>query len=412
MASRLQHPAHAAHRGRPPRTRRARLPGAAAGCIGALLAGLLAAPDLALADDATTPAKIDVKPAMLAAPAQPPKSGKPQIVAVPIPMSDPALGSGLTVVAAPLYEPKGSGGVWTTGVGGLYTSNGSYGVFLGQKAHFKEDLYRVSVAAAYANFNLKFYGLGGPLASSGKSIGINQTGLGVFAQGMRKVAPNTYFGASYTLIDAKTTLDIDPATLPPALAARAITIPKPELDSVTSALGLAGEYDTRDSEYGTRSGIYATGGWRLADPAIGSKFGYNKLEVASNFYFPVSANTVVAARVNVCGASSKTPFYDLCLFGQSNSLRGYATGQYRDNAAGAAQVEVRQHLFWRIGAVAFAGVGGTAPAASRFGQVHVLPSGGVGLRFMASKEYKLNLSVDVAAGRHSKGFYVYIGESF
>jgi hypothetical protein len=41
-----------------------------------------------------------------------------------------------------------------------------------------------------------------------------------------------------------------------------------------------------------------------------------------------------------------------------------------------------------------------------------LPSIGFGLRWLAAEKARVNLSVDVARGRDSTGWYVYVKESF
>jgi len=78
----------------------------------------------------------------------------------------------------------------------------------------------------------------------------------------------------------------------------------------------------------------------------------------------------------------------------------------------AMQAEYRMPLFWRFGAVAFAGVGGIAPGIDQLGDSTVLPSAGVGLRFAASKTYRVNVSLDAAWGKDSSAVYFYIGEAF
>src|SRR5262249_41831228 len=106
------------------------------------------------------------------------------------------------------------------------------------------------------------------------------------------------------------------------------------------------------------------------------------------------------------------PFYDLCLFGSQHDLRGYEGGRYRDHAMAAAQLEIRQHLFWRIGAVVFGGVGAVAPSFGELGQAKGLPAAGPGLRFQPTSKGPVNMSVDYAWGLHSQGIYLYVGEAF
>jgi outer membrane protein assembly factor BamA len=39
---------------------------------------------------------------------------------------------------------------------------------------------------------------------------------------------------------------------------------------------------------------------------------------------------VVAYRAMACSANGSVPFYDLCLYGFSNDLRGYTTGEFQN----------------------------------------------------------------------------------
>ena len=88
----------------------------------------------------------------------------------------------------------------------------------------------------------------------------------------------------------------------------------------------------------------------------------------------------------MCGVSTGGPFYDLCNYGQRGDLRGYEAGRYRDRALWALQAELRQHLFWRFGMVAFGGFGGTAPDIGHLGDAKSLPAAGAGLRFLVEAE--------------------------
>jgi outer membrane translocation and assembly module TamA len=100
------------------------------------------------------------------------------------------------------------------------------------------------------------------------------------------------------------------------------------------------------------------------------------------------------------------------MYGSGNDLRGYEMGRYRDRASWAAQVELRQHLFGKFGAVAFAGVGGTAPDLGNLDDSKFLPATGFGLRYMANKATGINLRLDYAVGKDTDAFYFSIGEAF
>jgi hypothetical protein len=360
----------------------------------------------------STPVASARKPAKQRKPSEPAKSAKrpkPAIVAVPIPISNPAVGSGAVAVAAVLYQPPGAGDVWTTGIAGIYTSTKSYGFGFLQKSSFMQDRFRLTAGVAYGNFNLRFYGIGAA-AQNNKFIDINQTGAGGLVEALMRVAPHTYFGPRFQALTLRTTLR--------PVERFGITIPSFQLKSVNSQLGPAAVYDSRDSQYGPSRGIYATAQWMFSEAALGSKFQYDKATVEASAYFPLARSTVLAARISACATSKGAPFYDICLYGSRNDLRGYSTGQYRDPRMAAAQVELRQHLFWKVGAVAFGGVGGIWPGPNSFGarfnigKGAVLPAGGAGLRFMASSQYKVNLAVDYAVGKNSNALYVRLGEAF
>jgi hypothetical protein len=62
--------------------------------------------------------------------------------------------------------------------------------------------------------------------------------------------------------------------------------------------------------------------------------------------------------------------------------------------------------------VAFAGVGGVAQDMRSLTVGPLLPSAGLGLRYLVAEENGVNLRFDVAWGRHSSGIYVSVGEAF
>lgn len=371
----------------------------------ATLVSLLAWATAAQASD--EPARPDAAADPIAAAPVIPGSGPaPSIVLAPIPQSDPTLGSGVALVGLYLYQPEGSTRPWTTGAGALYTDSRSWALAVFQKASFSDDALRMTAIAGVGEFNVDFYGVGGDAASRGRSVQLNQRSAALLGQALYRMGPDLYFGPRLQVVSLRSRLTT------PAIPGLGIDPADLELHGVSSSLGASGEYDTRDSEYGPRSGLYVTGQWMFAAPALGSDFRYSKAQAALNSYHPIGDQAVLAARGYVCSASDDTPFFDLCLFGAHNDLRGYAGGQYRDRAMFATQVEYRRRLFWKVGGVAFAGVGGVAPDFSGWDHAAILPAAGLGLRFEASREYRLNFSIDAAVGSGSSGIYLYLGEAF
>ena len=327
-------------------------------------------------------------------------------VVMPIPISNPAIGNGLAVAALALYTPSGAVEPWTTGVGAAYADSESWFVGAFQRANFRDDRFRLTAAAGYGVFNLEFYGIGAAAGERDRSIAIEQEGAFALVQASMRIAPNLYLGPAFRYLDITTSLNLDDVDFPD------LEIPEPQLDSRSAALGISAEYDTRDSQYRPRGGLYSTGQVLRSDEAFGSDFGYTRTEFTLNGYHALSDRTVVAGRLSLCDVGEDAPFYDLCAYGQNHDLRGYVSGQYRDQAMAAVQVELRQELPRRFGLVLFAGIGGVAPSLGRIGDERALPAAGIGLRYEASREYGLNVSIDYARGRDSDAVYFYIGEAF
>src|SRR3546814_15557587 len=79
----------------------------------------------------------------------------------------------------------------------------------------------------------------------------------------------------------------------------------------------------------------------------------------------------------------------------------------------ALQVEQRWKFAERWGVVGFAGVGGVGSDIGEVFEADVLASGGLGLRFQASKDYEVHLAVDGAVNRDGDlSLYFRIGEAF
>lgn len=107
------------------------------------------------------------------------------------------------------------------------------------------------------------------------------------------------------------------------------------------------------------------------------------------------------------------PYYDLCMFGgESDAIRGYVGGQYRDDVSLTTQVEYRWRFYKKFGLVAFAGIGEVAPELGEMNTENILPSVGAGIRYRASEEQRVNLSIDYAVGKDSDAWYFRIGEAF
>jgi hypothetical protein len=327
-------------------------------------------------------------------------------IIVPVPLAGPQLGAGIALGAVWFYSPSASSRPWTTGAAGLVTSNGSVGIGGQHSMSLDGDRIRVDVTAAYGEFNTRFFGVGGDAGQTNDPVPITQTPILFQGQATLRIVPNLFVGGRLRLLDMSTVVRND-AILPPGLDLEDI-----EEERRIVAIGPVFNLDLTDGGLNPRSGTTVNGQWLFAIPGLGSDNAYSKANFTVNHYVDVNEQTVVAFRGSLCAASRDAPFFDLCLFGSSSNLRGYANGQYRDRASWAVQTEWRRHLGGRFGMVAFAGIGGVAPAIVSIGNSTLLPAAGGGIRYEVSSEYRVNVRLDAAVGRDSSAIHLSLGEAF
>lgn len=338
--------------------------------------------------------------------AKTPPASKPDLLIVPIPQSNPMLGAGVTVAAVLFYNPNRAAQPWISGIGGMYTSNKSWGAMAFHSMSLAQDRFRLIAAAGYGDVNVDFYGIGSRAGDRNVSIGLEDKSYLGLLQAQYRVAKGLYAGARYEYLNIDTRIKLDNPPFPD------LDLPPPQLKSIVSAIGPAITYDTRDNSLNPGKGAYLTSVTMFNLKALGSDFDYQKGQIALNGYFPATKGGTLAVHGSLCATTTGGPYFDLCMYGARSDLRGYEAGRYRDRASWTMQAELRQHLGGRFGAVFFAGIGGIAPDIGSLDDTKFLPSAGMGLRYRASKSTGVNLSLDFAIGNDSNAIYFGIGEAF
>ncbi len=345
----------------------------------------------------------------------------------PIPISSPAIGTGLEWAVGrvfPLNKDDRISPPSVVGVGGLLTNNGSRAIAAGGKLYFSEDKYRVTAAAGYAKINADIFGVGKPSGDQGLSLPVTGKGSGVLGEFLFRLRKGIYLGprAQYrnlTLSLNQEELDTPHVDdLPGKLKDVLSDIQADLFQQKTVAIGPRFQWDTRDSTFYPRRGVFMDFGIDLFSTALGSEFTYQYYKFGFNKYTSVGKDQVFAVRGMGCAAAGDhVPFYDLCLFGSSNDLRGYPAGRYQDRRMFATQAEYRLTLpargfLGRFGLVAFGGVGGVAGKFSEMRFDDLLPAGGGGIRFRLTKDNPINFRVDYGIGRVGHTLSIGIGEAF
>lgn len=331
---------------------------------------------------------------------------KPDLLVVPIPMSNPTIGTGITLAGVLFYNPNGSRQPWVTGGGAFYTTNKSWGAGAVHSMALDDDRFKVLLFGGYADINMNFYGIGANAGDRNISVDLEDRGTMLLAEGQYEIAKNLYVGARYRFLDVDSRIENENPRFPD------LNLPGDLLDSRTSGIGPSVTYDSRDNQFAPRKGANVTLVGIFNRDALGSDFSYDTWQLSANAYFPVTSSGTLAIHGGVCTVSKGAPFYDLCMYGQGGDLRGYEMGRYRDRAMATAQVEWRQQLSYTFGAVLFGGVGTIARSLGDLDDGKFLPSIGMGFRYKASRATGTNVRFDIAMGRDSQAIYFGIGEVF
>jgi len=180
-----------------------------------------------------------------------------------------------------------------------------------------------------------------------------------------------------------------------------------------AALGFRLNRDTRPSRFYPGTGTLLDFTADFFSERLGSKYSFQSYTLAFTKYWTLAPRHVLAYNSFGCATGGNPPFYGNCIYGTNNQLRGYTAGRYLDRYMVTTQLEYRLSLPKRLGAVAFAGLGGVVPGGNQpFSTTNFLPSFGGGGRFELSKKYHVNLRIDIAQGRDGHTWSMGLGEAF
>jgi outer membrane protein assembly factor BamA len=181
---------------------------------------------------------------------------------------------------------------------------------------------------------------------------------------------------------------------------------------LSSGLGVAATYDTRDNTFSSRTGNYLDGKLMFYGKALGSDFSFTRFVLDSRKFIPVFKQSTVAVQGYLCLASTGEPFYTMAELGGDSNMRGYIQGRYRDLDMMMLQAEYRTPLIWRFGFAGFADYGDVSGGFGQFKLTSFKYSVGAGIRFAIVPDERLNVRLDYGIGKDSSEIYFSILEAF
>jgi hypothetical protein len=282
-----------------------------------------------------------------------------------------------------------------SGVMGVYTTNKTWFSAFFTKLYLNEDKWRILFGAGLGNMNSQF------LQSAGTDQFTNvQTGADFLKlEVKRKIAKGVYVGGSYIYTKFDNEYKYE----------------NPVKEEVTlNGLGLVLLWDKRDDVYNPKKGHKINLNFTSYPSFMGNDDESNEVNMEYNKFFAKRNNKDVwAFRAYGAFGLGDVPFNNLVVMGgRGADLRGYSQGEYRGKQLLAAQTEYRYKLSDNMGLVGFVGAGTIFESNIDSNNGKFLPSIGAGYRFMAFPKNKMNVGIDVAAGKNDWGMYFRIGESF
>jgi hypothetical protein len=292
----------------------------------------------------------------------------------------------------------------TIGLTVLYTMNKQMRISLRPEIYLGGNSYILSGALNYSIFPTRFYGIGNNIPSSQAETYTPDT-LGFQLSVRRKFFENFFAGIQYQF--RKTIIEkVEPGGM---LSSGTITGSQ---GGIISGLGLGLSWDNRDNIIFPRRGRYFQLAADVFGGYLGSDFNYAAFRLDLRTYIPMFEKHVLALQVFMRTVAGDAPFYDLSNLGGAWIMRGTFNGRYSDKSLLAAQAEFRLHVWKRISAVGFAGLGDVAPKVTAFTFNPLKYSLGGGLRYRIDSREGTNVRIDFAWGRGSTGLYITLLEAF
>jgi len=290
-------------------------------------------------------------------------------------------------------------------IGLAYTLENQLLAYLPFQIFYDRANYNSYGEIGYYRYFYRYFGLGNSTEEANEEI-YNATYPRLRLNVLRLVRPNLYLGFRYWFDSYKITERADDGEL----IQNKITGSQ---GGIISALGAVANYDSRDNIFFPSKGALIEAVWLHNTESLGSAFNFNRFSIDASTYHTFSWEHTLAANAFTDMTFGDVPFFQLAFIGGTKKMRGYWEGRFRDKKLWMLQTEYRLPLFWRLGAVAFGGMGSVAPTISEFSEQEVHFSYGAGLRVRLSEREKINVRIDVGIDETGNWFpYLTVGEAF
>lgn len=325
----------------------------------------------------------------------------------------------MSFVVAPCYTREGSFGIGGAATGlyrldrtdsimqpsdislsGSATVKGFYSITVKGNNHFRGNRSRLSYILQFQNKNLDFWGVSHDACAVNPVSDYRRQMINWESDYVYKLTKDIHVGAALNMNYT-----------------RASHMTRPEyLDWQRSSyffagVGISVQYDTRDFILNPKRGIYFLAREVFYPKWLSNHNKTNSTTIIFDAYQQAWKGSVLAFDLYGQFNGNNAPWTLREELGSGMSrMRGYYSGRYIDNNLLSAQLELRQHIYGRIGCVAWAGGGTVFPSFEKLRMKNILPNYGLGLR--VEFKHNVNIRIDYGFGKDTGGFVFQFAEAF
>ncbi len=311
---------------------------------------------------------------------------------------------GLGLVAAGLYRADANDTILPPSNVSLFGDVSTVGFYmLGIRGThiFPQDKYRADYTVYFYSFPCKYWGMGYDMGNddSNKSE-MKRWQARIKGSFLFHLGNNFYLGpmVSYDYVIGR-------------------NIERPELlngmdrHTWNIGAGFSAVFDSRDVLTNPHRGFYLNLTQCFRPRFLGNDYAFSTTELQMDAYQQLWKGGILAEDFRTMLNFGNPSWGMMALLGNSNSMRGYYEGRYRDKHKIETQVELRQHIWKRNSLTAWVGAGTVFHRFSQLRSRHILPNFGLGYRWEFKKN--VNVRLDYGFGKAGQtGFLFNINEAF
>jgi hypothetical protein len=322
-----------------------------------------------------------------------------------MPITEPAVGYGLAVFPIFVRPRKDAGAQGysrpnVSSGGGLFTSNGSWGLFGGDSTIWKSGAIETLFAGGYGSINLKYYdGAGGTNGAPALDYKLKIAG-GMARSRFRIRRSRFYVGLRYMYLQASASAksESSPVTPPPRFG---------ESDRIAGP-SLFLTYDSRDNILTPTRGLFTETTYSYYDPVFGGTMNYRRFDQLGITYVPLHPRLTLGIYANASFTFGNPVFYASPYV----SLRGIPVLRYQRDSLAESEMELRWQFWKRFSVVGFAGPAVVWNSSGRSSRTVTVGAGGVGVRYLLARKFGLHYGIDVARGPEGSAIYFQFGSAW